>query len=317
MRQSLPAQLASRQGSRPWGRPLALTLAVGLALLTWLRLHDGQSTAMAAAPPIASQAAIVPHPISRSAIAAGVESRARGILDDAGGTTAMVAAMPGQAPFVALNANAALPSASLYKLGVMAAVYNAFAKGNLTPSQQTTVTQEDVDTYGDAPATAPGTVVTVQEALQRMITVSDNSAAGALIDLVGESAVDAAFAANGMPGTHLGSPSSGVAETTAADQAAFFQRLLDGQVVSRTASQQMIQLLEGQQENDRLPAKLPPGTIVAHKTGELDGVRNDSGIIFTPAGPVICVVLVSDQPEGGRAVDAIADLGLLVFQAVS
>jgi Beta-lactamase enzyme family len=43
----------------------------------------------------------------------------------------------------------------------------------------------------------------------------------------------------------------------------------------------MLTLLEAQQENDRLPAKLPSGTVVAHKTGELDGVRNDAGIIHS------------------------------------
>ncbi len=65
---------------------------------------------------------------------------------------------------------------------------------------------------------------------------------------------------------------------------------------------------------------LPPGTAVAHKTGELDppdAVRNDAGIIFTPQGPVICVVLTIDQQDVARTDKAIADEGRLVYDAVS
>jgi beta-lactamase class A len=78
----------------------------------------------------------------------------------------------------------------------------------------------------------------------------------------------------------------------------------------------MLTTLEGQQENDRLPAMLPPGTTVAHKTGELDGVRNDSGIIFTPNGPIIVTVLVSNQPEVAGTLNGEAQIGLLAFQAL-
>jgi beta-lactamase class A len=118
-------------------------------------------------------------------------------------------------------------------------------------------------------------------------------------------------------GTGPGVEPRTIAETTAADQITFYERLLEGQVVGPAASEQMLELLEAQQENDRLPAKLPTGTLVAHKTGELDGVRNDSGIIFTPNGPIICAVLISDQPEISLSLDAIAGEGLLAYESVA
>ena len=272
------------------------------------------STAVASSP---SRAYAAPAP---SVALADIPAAAARLLNVIGGDDALIIQAPGSQPLVSINPDAVLPSASLYKLGVMAAIYQAAAARTISLDQQLTITQDEVDFYGDAPATAAGTTLTVREALRRMIQVSDNSAAGALIDLVGYDAVNAAFGANGMPHSHLGNPPDSdqrsEAETTAADQAAFFNRLVNGKVVSPTASGEMLTTLEGQQENDRLPAMLPPGTTVAHKTGELDGVRNDSGIIFTPNGPIIISVLVSNQPEVAGTLQGEAQIGLLAFQAL-
>jgi hypothetical protein len=78
----------------------------------------------------------------------------------------------------------------------------------------------------------------------------------------------------------------------------------------------MLALLRAQTENDRLPKLLPPGVVIAHKTGELDDVRNDAGVIFTPRGPVICAVLTNDQSDVDAATTAIAQEGRLVYDAV-
>jgi len=250
-------------------------------------------------------------------------SRAVSTLTAIGGTTAMVAVQPGQAPLVALKADTPMTSASLYKLGVMAAVYTAVAAGTLSMDKTVTITQAELDFYGDDPATVAGTVLSIAEALRRTITVSDNSAAGALVLLLGYPAVNAAFAAIGMPHSHMGTPPdtppsvpATLAQTTADDQAAFYLRLLAGRVVSPAASEEMLELLKGQRENDRLPELLPKGTVIAHKTGELDRIRNDSGIIFTPRGPLVCAVLTNDQDDVDGAAKAIAQEGLMVYNDV-
>ncbi len=56
--------------------------------------------------------------------------------------------------------------------------------------------------------------------------------------------------------------------------------IFEGEVVNRTACDQMLHILLQQQLNLRLPRFLPEGTPVAHKTGTLGGIRNDSGIIY-------------------------------------
>jgi beta-lactamase class A len=104
--------------------------------------------------------------------------------------------------------------------------------------------------------------------------------------------------------------------TTAADIAALYLMLVNGQIVSESVSQEMLVLLEDQQINDRLPAYLPEDTIVAHKTGNLDGLVHDAGVIFAPAGPVVVVVLTEDVDEW-QAIDLIATVARLAYDAGS
>ena len=55
----------------------------------------------------------------------------------------------------------------------------------------------------------------------------------------------------------------------------------------------MLEVLKRQQINDRLPSGLPSDATVAHKTGNLPGIAHDAGIVYTPTGPRIVVVLTA------------------------
>jgi hypothetical protein len=104
--------------------------------------------------------------------------------------------------------------------------------------------------------------------------------------------------------------------TTADDLAQLYVQLLSGEVVSPQASQEMLDLLARQEINDRLPVLLPEGTVVAHKTGNLDGLVHDAGVIYAPAGPIIVVVLTEDLSEG-IAEDIIARMGLAAYEVMN
>ena len=56
--------------------------------------------------------------------------------------------------------------------------------------------------------------------------------------------------------------------------------IFNAEIHDRKSSDDMLSILFKQQFNDRLPRFLPPGTKVAHKTGTIGGIRNDSGIFF-------------------------------------
>ena len=87
-------------------------------------------------------------------------------------------------------------------------------------------------------------------------------------------------------------------------------------------------LLRGQQVDDRLPQGLPPGTPLAHKTGDRLHWAHDAGVMTTPRGDVVIVVLSGPWdapccdadhpgPAEAQAFGAIAELGRQVYAAVS
>ena len=101
--------------------------------------------------------------------------------------------------------------------------------------------------------------------------------------------------------------------TQASDLAQLLVLMLNGSVVNEGASQQMLDLLARQEIYGGLPALLPEGS-VAHKTGYLeDGVVNDAGVIYTPRGPMVAVVLTEGIGEEA-AYDITSQIGLLLYQ---
>jgi beta-lactamase class A len=160
-----------------------------------------------------------------------------------------------------------------------------------------------------------------------MIVVSDNRCGAAGLRAVRSGALDPALRRDGFTRTSLASPQ----RTSAADVARFFERARDGTLLGpggEAATSELYGLLRDQQVNDRLPAGLPPGTPVAHKTGDRLHWAHDAGIVTTPLGELLLVVLSGPWPlpccdadhpgpAEARAFGAIASLGRQLFAAVS
>ena len=102
--------------------------------------------------------------------------------------------------------------------------------------------------------------------------------------------------------------------TTAADMASLFEQLLAGTVLSQSTSAEMLDLLAEQQINDRLPADLPSGTKVAHKTGDLDSLLHDAGVIYAPSGPITVVVMTDEITDTDAILDFIRQIAVLAYE---
>jgi beta-lactamase class A len=105
--------------------------------------------------------------------------------------------------------------------------------------------------------------------------------------------------------------------TTARDLATLLLALADGRVVRPETTAELLGILEAQEFNDGIPAGLPPGTRVAHKTGEITATWHDAALIF-PAGeaPYALVVLTRGVPDRARGVALHADLARMAHRAV-
>ena len=194
-------------------------------------------------------------------------------------------------------------AASVIKLFVMGAVYDAVQRGDLSHDA----------VYAD---------------LKGMITVSDNDACNRLVRLLGSGDAEKGIAAVNRYIQSLGCASTRMNRlmlqpgeenyVTARDCAAILRLIYAGACVSKSASEEMLALLKAQTVNDRLPANLPQGVTVAHKTGNLINLScGDVGIVFTPSGDYILCVLSNHSQNDAVTTAAIAQLSRTIYDLVT
>jgi beta-lactamase class A len=158
-----------------------------------------------------------------------------------------------------------------------------------------------------------GQRVTYRELCEAMITVSSNLATNILIERLGPRKIQVTSDMLGALGMRVlrGVEDSKAFEqginntTTARALLTLMEKIALGQAVDKSASAEMVAVLKRQKFNDRIPAGLPPGTAVAHKTGEITKIQHDAAIVFAPR-PFALVVLVRglDDVKKGSALAA-------------
>ncbi|MGC2832169.1 MAG: serine hydrolase [Candidatus Acidiferrum sp.] len=169
---------------------------------------------------------------------------------------------------------------------------------------------------------AVGQTRTLRQLSELMITVSSNFATNLLIEKLGVDNIRAtvhslhADGMNVMRGVEdIKAYEKGLNNTTTAR--GLFQ-LLDaiarGAAVDQDSSRQMIEILERQKFNEGIPAGLPPGIPVAHKTGEITKIHHDAAIVFAPK-PFVLVILVRGIADIKVSAALMADITHLLYQA--
>ena len=216
-------------------------------------------------------------------------------------------------PLYSHDADEPIITASLYKLAVLAEAERRVDTGELHYSDIITIENEDITEDGSFELA--GTELTLDEALEAMITISDNGAALALWHVLGPENINATLQRIGVKDFHvfLNWDEDNVATPRAVGT--LLTLLAKRQLISAAASDRMLARLERQQINDRLPAELPEGVVVAHKTGNLPGLTHDAGIIFTPSGPRVVVAMTWDADDAD-AYSFIANVGSIVYSTL-
>jgi beta-lactamase class A len=158
-----------------------------------------------------------------------------------------------------------------------------------------------------------------------MITRSSNLATNALIELVDAKRANATAHALGATNIKV---LRGVEDnkafragmnntTTARDLSVLLEAIETGRAATRQSCDAMRDVLLHQEFNDEIPAGLPGGTPVAHKTGWITGVLHDAAIVYPPGRkPYVLVVLMRGIPDDKVARALIADVSRLVYSSV-
>lgn len=217
-----------------------------------------------------------------------------------------------------------LPSASIVKVPLMAAVLAAADEGRFGLDRQIVLRSSDkLDGAGFLKDIPPGASYTVSRLIGLMITESDNTATNMLTTLMGIGRLNEIFAGFGLERTRLARRVADYAArdrglenvTTAAEMAGVFERIYRGQLVNKHVSDQCIATLKLARTNDRIPKYLPAHLTVAHKTGLERAVCHDAGIIYTRRGDLLVVALVGhDHPDHEAAKEFIARVSLAAYE---
>ena len=170
-----------------------------------------------------------------------------------------------------------------------------------------------------------GSALTIRDLAERMITVSSNLATNLTIERVRADSVQRTMERMGtrtmrvLRGVEdIKAFEQGLNNTaTASDLAVLLDAIRRGEAVSPAASEAMRDILLKQEFNEMIPAGLPPGTRVAHKTGWITGIVHDAAIVYPAyASPYVLVILTEGFADHETASRAGAGIARIVHEAV-
>ncbi len=171
---------------------------------------------------------------------------------------------------------------------------------------------------------AVGKTMTLRRLCEVMIAVSSNFAANLLIQRLGVENIRATVTRLGADGMQVlrGVEDDKAFEkglnntTTARGLLILLEKLAHGSAVDAAADGEMVEILKRQQFNESIPAGLPPGIPVAHKTGSITRINHDAAIVFGPR-PYVLVLLVRGVEDKKKSAAIMADLSRAIFENVA
>jgi beta-lactamase class A len=230
-------------------------------------------------------------------------------------------------------------AASTIKVPVLLGVFDAIEQGRFQPHSRVHVRNRFIsiadgsayrlESERDANAAvhdAIGRMLTIRELAWHMITTSSNLATNLLLDIVGLEAVQDTLTRLQLHGIEL---KRGVEDmkaweaginnrVTAAGLLQALCAIEEKKAISAGASEEMLVILHGQEFKRGIPAGLPEGARVEHKTGEMSTVAHDAGIVYLEdREPYVLVILTEWAAQEGKRHDTIAAISRAVYSGVT
>jgi beta-lactamase class A len=214
-----------------------------------------------------------------------------------------------------LRADEQVRTASTIKLAIMAETFHQVAQGKLKWTDEIVLTKEKKQGgSGILFEFSDNTKIDLQTALHLMIVVSDNSATNLILDKVGTDNVNAFAESLGLHQTRSLRKIGGGNEAKVLDEQSLYKNfglgvsspkdmvhllemLEKGEVVSKEASNEMLSILKRQQFKDGIGRGLPDTIQSGSKSGALDRLRSDVGIIYTRRGRIAMAITTDDMME--------------------
>jgi len=228
-----------------------------------------------------------------------------------------------------LHADDVYPQASSIKIAVLAELYRQSQQGKLKLTDSYTVNASDLVPDSDIMGgLTPGvTKLTLRDVATMMVAVSDNSATNVLIDRVGMDNVNALMTSLGLKHTLLrrkmmdlkaaGEGRENV--STPKEMSTLLEQIYHGKVLNKEMTDDFFKVLSTHKDS-WIPRYLPEGLKMANKPGALEGVRNDSGVIFVENRPyIICVMTtyLRRESDGEEAIARVSQAAYRMFDRLA
>src|SRR5438270_6823160 len=231
-------------------------------------------------------------------------------------------------------------AASTIKVPILLGVFAAIDRGDLLPHSRVHVRNRFLSVVEDIPFrvesgrdansavhNAIGKMMRVDELAYHMITTSSNLATNLLLGVIGPQSVNQTLKELGVDGgieLHRGVEDELAFEkginnvVTANGLLRILVMLSEGKAFSPALSRRMMDILHGQEFNQGIPARLPKGTRVAHKTGEISTVAHDAGVVYLPKRkPYSLVILTEWDPATSGRSRTIAAISHTIYELLT
>lgn len=224
-----------------------------------------------------------------------------------------------------LNADTAMPTASLIKLPVMVEAYWQAKEGKVKLDTTLTLKKDD-KVQGSGILTShfsDGSTFPLKDAVRLMIVFSDNTATNMVLDQIAIPSTNTRMETLGFKNTKIHakvfkastttidkarSDKYGLGSTTAREMVELLELIDAGKVVSADACKDMLGHLKACEDKEKMTRLLPAGTVVAHKTGSVNASKTDAGIIYTKSGPIAVCVLTDENDDKRWVLDNAAQV---------
>lgn len=261
-----------------------------------------------------------------------VDARVKGQIKDFQGNVSLYARNLETGVSYGLRADEPVSTASTIKLPIMAELFFEASEGKLDWNQKVTLTDnEKVSGSGVLRELSDGDQLSIRDLMHLMIVVSDNTATNLILHRIGGEAVNARMGSLGLTqtavmhdimekkvlsdasvdegptgltkeGARPGNAKWDTGRSSPRDMVTILEELYRGQLVDKSASDEMIAVLKRQQYHEGVGRDMK-GTVIASKSGALDHLRSDVAIVYSQHGPIAMAITVNNIPEVNYRVD--------------
>jgi beta-lactamase class A len=274
---------------------------------------------------------ILPAVVLAQSAPSSLDAKIRPVVESAKGTVSLYARNLDTGAEYALRADDKVRTASTIKLPILAAAADLVQSGKLSWTETLELREEDkVSGSGVLSEFTAGQKFQVRDVANVMIVVSDNTGTNMILELITADAVNNYLDRIGLPqtrsmrkvrgdGSQLKAPSGwskaglleenkkyGLGVSTPREMVKLLELLEQGKIASPEASNQILATLERQQYKHGIGRHMEGK--VASKSGGLDRLRSDVGIVYTPKGRVAIAITVDDLPETDYSPDNAGEL---------